>query len=141
MTPTVAATSAGAYVRGPRVPEDNVFITRLRTSVATLAVLGLATVCLCACGSTLVTSRSTTTHAAAAPKTPTSTVTGPSTPTSTVTSPSTPSPKPKGPSLWDRPKLAHPQTITITASNFNLKLPQTQDFILRCPTHRVMLPS
>ena len=106
-----------------------------------LAALALATVCLCACGSTMVTSQSTTTHAAAAPKTPTTTVTGSGTPTSTVTSTSTASPKPKRPSLWDRPALAHPQTITITATNNNLKLSQTQDFILRCPKHRVMLRS
>ena len=110
--------------------------------MATLAVLVLATVALCACGSTMVTSWSTTdAPASGGSNSAGSTGTARRTPTSTVTSTSTTSPKPKRPSMWDRPALAHPQTITITASSYNLKLPQTQDYILRCPKHRLMLPS
>lgn len=105
-----------------------------------VAGLALATVCLCACGSTMVTSKSTTsTIESAGTNQSTSTVTSKTTPTSTVTSTSAASPN--RPSMWDRPALVHPQTITISPSNYNLKLSQVQDFILRCPKGRVTLPS
>jgi hypothetical protein len=90
----------------------------------------------------MVTSKTTTTaQGGAGASAGTTKSTSTSTPTSTVTSPTTTTPKPSGPSVWDRPSLVHPQTITITASNRNLKLSQSQDFILRCPKGRVTLPS
>jgi hypothetical protein len=104
-----------------------------------LAAVALAIVGVSACGSTMVTSKSTTTATSA--KTGTGTTTAKATPTTGVTSTKKAGAPPIRPSTWDRPKLAHPQTITITASNHNLKLAQNQDFILRCPSGRVMLPS
>jgi hypothetical protein len=43
--------------------------------------------------------------------------------------------------MWDRPVLSHPRTITITNANRDLTLPQSRDFILRCPDRQVVLSS
>jgi hypothetical protein len=45
------------------------------------------------------------------------------------------------PSMWDRPALSDPQTITISSSNHNLKLSPSQDYILRCRPGTVVLDS
>ncbi len=104
--------------------------------MATVVAVALALIGLCACGSTMVTSKttSTTRNGAGAPKTTTRSATQ-----TMVASNTTPSAS--RPSVWDRPTLVHPQTITITPANHNLKLSQSQDFILRCPNGPVMLPS
>jgi hypothetical protein len=43
--------------------------------------------------------------------------------------------------MWDRPALDHPTTITISSTNHELKLSQSQDYILRCPTRSVVMSS
>jgi hypothetical protein len=111
--------------------------------MAVVAAVAVALVALGACGSTMVTSKSTssasTTKSAGSASKRTTASKPASTPTTTV--PSTPPASSSRPSVWDRPNLAHAQTITITASNHNLKLSQSQNFILRCPKGPVTLPS
>jgi hypothetical protein len=85
----------------------------------------------------MVTSKSTSTttaHTAGASK-------ATSTSKTATTGASTTASESSRPSVWDRPTLVHPQTIMITPSNHNLKLSQSQDFILRCPKGPLMLPS
>jgi len=40
---------------------------------------------------------------------------------------------PAGPSAWEEPALVNPITVQLSDSNRNLKLSQTQDYILQCP--------
>jgi hypothetical protein len=103
--------------------------------MAMVAATALAVIGLCACGSTMVTSKTTSTTSTTRSTGGARTTTTTTTPTRTTTASAS------RPSMWDRPTLVHPQTITITPSNHNLKLSQSQDFILRCPKGRVMLPS
>jgi hypothetical protein len=84
---------------------------RLRIPIAAGAC-ALALVCLSACGST---------HGSSHPGHQPSHVTPPS--------------------LWDRPTLRQPQTITITNTNRNLALPQSRDYVLRCDPGVVVLQS
>jgi hypothetical protein len=41
--------------------------------------------------------------------------------------------------MWNRPALADPETVTISPAHHDLKLSQTRDFILRCPSGPVVL--
>lgn len=43
-------------------------------------------------------------------------------------------------SAWERPRLRHPQTITIGPGAENLKLDPRRDYVLRCPARRLDLP-
>jgi hypothetical protein len=45
-----------------------------------------------------------------------------------------------GPSAWDEPTLVNPTVITLSATNYNLALPQTKDYILQCPNGPIALP-
>jgi len=43
--------------------------------------------------------------------------------------------------MWERPALVHPQTIMISSANHDLKLSQSQDYVLRCQPGTVALDS
>jgi hypothetical protein len=46
-----------------------------------------------------------------------------------------------GPSAWEEPALVNPTVITLSATKYNLALPQNQDYILQCPNGPISLPS
>jgi hypothetical protein len=43
-------------------------------------------------------------------------------------------------SAWDEPTLVNPTVITLSATNYNLALPQNKDYILQCPDGPIDLP-
>jgi hypothetical protein len=44
-------------------------------------------------------------------------------------------------SAWDEPTLVNPTVITLSATNYNLALPQNKDYILQCPNGPIDLPA